>query len=617
MGRQAYLTKIALGRSAFEPSQTITQTSEYIQLSSSQQELPAEVRDPNNNRYIQLYDERGNPINPRAHEHGRRLREAQNDVLASIGVVERRRSLFDHLPGSYADRLAQKEDEDLAGHSIMMTTSLARNLSTWWIGSLRARVLVFHFDALPFVQLATHEWRMSGKRLIHAGWESAVLSEFSIRSFEKASMMLRPLDRLLVSTGAGGRMRRFFRPLRQWTRICFHLSLEVLFYPLAYHSHLQRLGLAPARPFFPPLKSFIPFSKSSPLVPYSLHYKATASISNFVLASLTSPFVFICMQHIYARCVAKHTRKAFMLAIKHPENSDFPGPDDTRGDREKAGDWFFPNMQSAIERLTALVGWGSTPGQPGLDQRHQIQEFIGGTHTIEIGGREVTNLSRLELPISQHQDALATNAPQGNDRLTAPVTSPSDVLQRPTTPPSPTASHTRQSEDNNPRIRITSREGIVEIEVRLPPHVLTQHTEVVESDPPTPHHHDVASPPPPRTTVPQTYHRVTQLSLQPSHILASICSWQITNLALLPLSCVGLRLVASHYLATRDGSASSRRLLNPVPSMRDLTWSSIGEQVSRIAFCAALEFALDLIIWSCSYPIFIWTGTNVFGWGGL
>lgn len=166
MGRQAYLTKIALvrnylpsiahaqlastrshnaqGRSAFEPSQPVTSGSvvDYIQLASSQQELPPEATNVNSNNYVQVYDERGNPINPRAHEHGRRLREAQNDVLASIGVVERRRSPPHDLAGFNVARSQELDDEEMVGNVIALAATVTENVCTWWIGSLRDRILV-------------------------------------------------------------------------------------------------------------------------------------------------------------------------------------------------------------------------------------------------------------------------------------------------------------------------------------------------------------------------------------------------------------------------------------------------------------------------------------------
>lgn len=132
------------GRSAFEPTQTTTSSSEYVQVGASQDAIVLSNHFSRVNRYMQLYDERGNPTNPRAHEHGRQMREAQNDVLASIGVVERRRSPSQDLPGSFDDRLQSLENEDMAGSAIGIAFILTQNLCTWWIESLRYRISVCH-----------------------------------------------------------------------------------------------------------------------------------------------------------------------------------------------------------------------------------------------------------------------------------------------------------------------------------------------------------------------------------------------------------------------------------------------------------------------------------------
>jgi hypothetical protein len=133
---------VGQGRSAFEPTQHVTQSEEYIQLESSQAELPSRYHEFNGNNYIQLYDERGNPINPRSREYGKKFRNAQNDVLAAVGVVERRRSPSDALPGSYAERLDELDFEDTLGSVLGATVNLTENLCTWWIGTIRDRILV-------------------------------------------------------------------------------------------------------------------------------------------------------------------------------------------------------------------------------------------------------------------------------------------------------------------------------------------------------------------------------------------------------------------------------------------------------------------------------------------
>lgn len=142
MGRQGYLDKIAFGRSAFEPTHEVAQSEHYLQLESAQVDLPQRYQEFNGNNYIQLYDERGNPINPRSREYGKKLRNAQNDVLAAVGVVERRRSPSEGLPGANKQQLDRPDDEDAAGDAIGATLTLTENVCTWWIGTIRNRVLV-------------------------------------------------------------------------------------------------------------------------------------------------------------------------------------------------------------------------------------------------------------------------------------------------------------------------------------------------------------------------------------------------------------------------------------------------------------------------------------------
>jgi hypothetical protein len=328
------------------------------------------------------------------------------------------------------------------------------------------------------------------------------------------------------------------------------------------------------------------------------------------MASLTSQFVFICIEHIYDHWAHSITTEALELAIIHPTKPDTLSRGYGRKTLKATTHGLQKQIQGAIGTLMRVIGWGQPlPGLGEGDGSHQteLQDTIGDSQTIQLGGGGVTNLNHLELPLAPRVFAV-------------PVTHLGDVLPPPTppsAPASPTASQTSQS-DNDPRIRITSsREGIVEMEVHLPAHVLTQYTEIAESGPPSPSHHDDVSLDPSHTIVPQTYHRITQLSLEPSHLLAGFCSEQIADLVLLPLSAVSLRLIALHYLATRGGHIGRDRVHNPLSSLSDLTWSSIGVQASRIALCAVLEFAANLTFWGGSYLAITWTGTHAFGWGTL
>lgn len=162
------------GRSAFEPSQGLSSSSEHVQLESSQQEGLVAARDSNTNNYIQLYDERGNPINPSAREHGRRSREAQNDVLASIGVLERRQSPSADLPGTYEEQIEQLENEDSAGNAVALASTLLENLCCWWVGSLKNRIIV-SFQALQYFLCLTNQ-RPSMLRTVLLSWNLSLPS---------------------------------------------------------------------------------------------------------------------------------------------------------------------------------------------------------------------------------------------------------------------------------------------------------------------------------------------------------------------------------------------------------------------------------------------------------
>lgn len=178
MGREVYLNKIAFGRSAFIPTQSATESAVYTQLESSQSEIPQRYWEATANNYLQLYDERGNPINPRAREYGKKLRSAQNDVLASVGVVQRRAAPEDGLPGSYQERMELLEDEDGIGHFLSLTSKFTEEMCTWWIRSIRARVMVCYLYTSSYAVLkpgrpfATPLGFLSAKSLL-ASWPHA------------------------------------------------------------------------------------------------------------------------------------------------------------------------------------------------------------------------------------------------------------------------------------------------------------------------------------------------------------------------------------------------------------------------------------------------------------
>ena len=195
----------------------MTESDEYVQLAASQSDepLPQRYREAKANNYIQLYDERGNPINPRSQAYGKTLRDAQNDVLASVGVVERRRSPSEALPGSYEERLDELESEETIGNAVALTSTVLENLCTWWIGSIRDRLLTFRVpNALTFVQIVASERVASGNSIAYTGFAPRLVSTVGIQALVYGAYVYQPIERLVQITRASPKTRRFIRRSR-------------------------------------------------------------------------------------------------------------------------------------------------------------------------------------------------------------------------------------------------------------------------------------------------------------------------------------------------------------------------------------------------------------------
>jgi hypothetical protein len=397
----------------------------------------------------------------------------------------------------------------------------------------------------------------------------------------------------------------------------------LLFYPFSYFSFTQRIGLIPASPLFPPLKSFLPFSAQSPLLPFSVNYSALASPTEFLLAFATSPFVFICLEHYFERWVYAIINTPIEATILRPSNPDMISPEEGNRSRTAAILGLRKHspeiVRNTLAKFLSFIGWGDPDtmearSSPILSQAHDLQNI----DPMEVDGRRASNINRLQVP-GVLQSSLVEPGIEGSETITVPISSLSELVSfspPPSPPLSPTASQTSHN-DGDPRIRITTRGDLVEMEVRLPPQVLSSHTEMAGSGPPTPVPRDIASPTPLRSTGMLPYHRVTQLSTEPSSMIGSICKAQIVSLVSLPLKLVTLRLVASHYLAGRQESAGSRGVLSAFVLPSEVDWNSTGALVSRLALCGTLELAIDLTLWGCQYWTVLWLGTRVFDWGTL
>ncbi|KAL8764324.1 MAG: hypothetical protein Q9184_000029 [Pyrenodesmia sp. 2 TL-2023] len=118
MGGQAYLTRLAFGRSAYEPLATGCSSDhpERPQQPSAEQGEQREAYTTAEDcslttrqqaAYIQQFDDRGHPQNSISQELSRQSRRAQNDVLATVGVLvgpDRRYQAIANPPVAASDK---------------------------------------------------------------------------------------------------------------------------------------------------------------------------------------------------------------------------------------------------------------------------------------------------------------------------------------------------------------------------------------------------------------------------------------------------------------------------------------------------------------------------------
>jgi hypothetical protein len=336
-------------------------------------------------------------------------------------------------------------------------------------------------------------------------------------------------------------------------------------------------------------------------------------------ALLTSPVVLLSLEHYLERWIHVCIHEPISSSIIRPDKPDIPSrevihkirADTTRDLRQPSPPW----IRHAINNMLALLGWAPRPGS---DQNRIIKS--SGTsdprdgQTIEVGSTQVTNVSQLDLPVVQTEDH-PTTEPLEPDVITVPIDAVEEMIRATTPPTTPGAG--LDHDENDPRIRITSRSGVIQMEVRLPPRVLSTHTELVDALDPSSVQTATALRNEPRDSRNSPYHRVTQLSREPAQMLSKLVRTQVIGLAMLPIKMVTLRLIASHYLATQGRYAGLHRIVSPLGFSNNFSWRFVGTQLSRVALCGALEIAIDLGLWGLQYCTITKFGTSLFGWGTL
>ena len=394
---------------------------------------------------------------------------------------------------------------------------------------------------------------------------------------------------------------------------------------------MQRLGIIPAMPLFPSWRAFVPFSSASPLRHDSISTALSAPSVMQAWRQLTgSPLLSLCTERWWDRKFYGAINEAVQSSIIQPDNPDGQSRDEVFETRaslvlglRKQSPWF---LRSPIKLLLASLGWANRDthtNSPSQQDRHADTDegFQAGFDFSEEFEAMDSTQSQTTRPTPAEQGVL-----EGGESIAPqPPQSPADAAVRPVSPISATASIEGDHEDDDarvgPQVRITDREGVVQMEVRLPPQLWLDVTGNVPSNTLNSNGEDVSSRVGhnQRGTAPSLYH-VTHLSSEPANMLGEAVKAQLVTWAILPLKLITLRLIASHYLANHPsalGALRGRRVQGVSGDLRQLSLRSAGIFLSRIALCGALELALDLGLWGVQVAAVSWTGTRYFGWGSL
>lgn len=295
MGKQQYLERLALGRSAFEDADI---NPVQANGASPQDQTAVEDGQPTTNIYEQQYDDKGRPINQTTEERNEAMRDAQNSVLELVGVVESKDlsdkdSEMKYMYIRKAREEVLREEQD-RGEDLELVTNLLHAALTWWPEMLVARIQCgFYASSGSFADIILNEIRTAG-----SGGSGKVLA--TLFAGVPACALCALLKTLLcAAVGEGiGRFQKYLLrkrfPRRTTRRIntaitvfceALVVGIDAAMLPLEYFGEVQRLGLAPTWPLLPHWRLFWPTSS-----PDSMHsFLWTSNVGISALRMMCSP----------------------------------------------------------------------------------------------------------------------------------------------------------------------------------------------------------------------------------------------------------------------------------------------------------------------------------------
>ncbi|KAF2090630.1 hypothetical protein K490DRAFT_61955 [Saccharata proteae CBS 121410] len=622
MGREAFLTRLSLGRSAYEPPEPAAGSSRAPGRGGADSDgaLRTGQTPPHEEAgHQRRYDDRGRPVNPESRALDRELRAAQNDVLAAVGVVERnkirnpsRAAIFPQQKD--AQVVERVKTEEFCGTLVAIFGTLLRYSGVWWVNALLDRIMVYRYpDDLSFAEIVALQYRAVGPMtFFFAGLPAQLLSMITNDGDNWASLLIACLNEALYRAKASRATVKRVQRWKPWIRSIISWSIEVAFSPILVHAAGQRLLLIPASQTLPPLESFIPFSATSPLKfgqplkPWNRqHFRIN------LLKMILSPAVFVTAWRQEMMKIQRDMYEPLERGILTPDNPDIYTIDEATERRRARKARVQRKQRSAkhkwARRFLASLGWTrhSSSEEPAVLPSDGRTESMNS----EMAGTEGSGPPPHEVAAGASTDdgsgrAIGQTGQQhGMDPMT-PLESPTEGTRNAWRRPDAT-------------VRIASRDegsGVVSLEIRLP-EVLQQEAAASRdgsgmdqgSD------HGANS---------RRLHRVTQLAGEPAEMLGSLVNYTFAELVLLPLKAVGLRHVAvsvASMLLLRHAPpalvrSGARAIVEQWPDPASWLTRRNGIYLGRVALCCGLEMLAGLSIWGIECVAVTVLGRRWFGW---
>jgi hypothetical protein len=289
MGRQQYLERLALGRSPFQSGPATTNQSNTESQST---------KTPNSTVVsTQQYDSKGRPTNPATEAQNAKLRHASNEVLALVGVVERKDSADAQIQLDTTLRRAAREHllilEDNRGNEWSAGLDVISWFVLWWPTALVRRIQIgIYSPDLSFTQILSLE----ASTILGNGWRGALLGLLPGTGLAILHKVLWQISALVAEETIGYlqnlivasnlRRKTAKRLIKSLTLLMdvLYVLLDIILLPLETYALARQLSIAPpTTPWRPLLTTHLPslfrstFTTSAPVTSISTFLATSAA----------------------------------------------------------------------------------------------------------------------------------------------------------------------------------------------------------------------------------------------------------------------------------------------------------------------------------------------------